>query len=296
MDISADRHALEMVVKNNDIYHEKFKQCVEPVMHYFGAEFLYMDCVSANGEYWALHTNPELFKFYVLDADGFKNDPLFRDPSLQKLNIYIWPTNDDGKFIDKFNKKMHERFGIAKGITFCLHDKKSYYGLAFGTSKNNGMINRLINEFKFVNNFKFFILNEMKGEVTALERNSFNAARYAGAKYSSSIGGLSQKAHEEKIQMLIKTKQIKEEDLEYLKIRLSPREKQCAALYLSGHNLNEICNILGIAIGSNRATMHILKTKLGVKNKEELKKILQKLDLLDYFSLDEIRIGVKNEK
>lgn len=52
MNISADTHGLEMLVKNNEIYYEKFLQCVKPVMQYFGADFVYMDCVFANGEYW----------------------------------------------------------------------------------------------------------------------------------------------------------------------------------------------------------------------------------------------------
>ncbi len=288
MELGADRNALEMMCQNNELYSSKFSKCVQPIMDYFNCSYVHFDCVTYSGRVWGLHTDPELFRYYILDGDGFRTDPLFRDVRIVNTNIFIWPLNVDGSFRDDFNKGLNKKFDVSHGITFMFHDKNAMYSIALSsTSDKLDVINLLIKEQQTMLFLKNFILENMKKEINSLERNMFNAAHYVGEKFYMPVSTYS-KPQASRIDMLLETHQIKEQDLEYFNVSLTPRERQCAVLYLNKHTMDEISIILGISQGACRKHMHRIKKKFNVNKKQQFMDVLHTLSRLDYFQINEL--------
>lgn len=283
MDIKMNQAAsLSNICELNEFYSDKFKKYVKTIIDYFGAVQLHFDRLTYDGKLWCLHTNPESFRSYVLECDGFKNDPICKDARLIKSNIIVWPSQIASPAKPEGLK---EYLYVDHGVTFIYFDQKGCYGLAFGgLRQNNYLVNMLLKEIRLITDFKNYLITELHDVISEMDKHTFPVAQYVGDNFYQDTNFFGNRSLTDKADLLLKTKRIEEKDLELLNIHLSRREKQCALLCLRKHTIEEIGSILGISMNTIKRVMFELKERLHVNKKRDLLTVLKKLEQLDYFA------------
>ncbi|CEK11591.1 helix-turn-helix transcriptional regulator [Legionella hackeliae] len=209
-----------------------------------------------------------IIDYYELDL--FKSSNYERCPQQFTTGYNIWPKNSDKPV---FQHGLMN-YDSAIGMTFCVRkeDQTEFYFFS-GSKKSKLLVDTMVNNLDFFEQFSLDIYKKNELLINNLKAHNFQRPGQVFLNETSDdlyLFAETNKYFEEILAFLRAQHKLKMCSKNQSRIKLTPRQNDILYLSLQGLTSKEIARVLNISYKTVQRHFELLRSKTGLKNKQEL--------------------------